>query len=139
MVQRDLVAQKISSARARLKAADEIFLRPREEFLADEKQRDLATFYLFLAIQECIDLAAHWVVDEGWGAPEEAGDSFDLLRDKGVVDAELARSFRAATGLRNRIGRGYGAVRPERTHEEYPQGSAALRRFLAAAAETVGL
>lgn len=139
MVQRDVVAQKVATARARLKAADEIFLRPREEFLADERERDLATFYLFLAIQECIDLAAHWVVDEGWGAPEEAGDSFDLLRDKGVLDAELARVLRAATGLRNRIGHGYGALKPERTHDEYPSGAQALRRFLALAAETVGL
>lgn len=139
MVQRDVVAQKIARAHARLKAADEVFRRPREEFLGNERERDLATFYLFLAIQECIDLAAHWVVDEDWGAPEEAGEAFGVLRDKGVLDADLARALRAATGLRNRIGHGYGAVEPERTHDEYSAGSEALRRFLAVAADAAEL
>lgn len=53
MVRRDVVARKVASARGRLAEADEIFARPVEEFLDDEKKRDLATFYLFLAIQEC--------------------------------------------------------------------------------------
>jgi uncharacterized protein YutE (UPF0331/DUF86 family) len=40
-------------------------LGPFDAFLADPKGRDLSLFYLFLAIQGCIDLAAHWVSDEG--------------------------------------------------------------------------
>lgn len=139
MVQRDVVAQKVASAHARLEAADRIFARPREEFLALEKDRDLAMFYVFLAIQECIDLAAHWVVDEGWGPPADAGSTFDILRDKGVMDSELAGTLRAATGLRNRIGHGYEFLDPGRTHDEYPEGAEALRRFLSIAAEAAGL
>ena len=83
MVRRDVVAQKVAAAQARLAAADPIFAKPRAEFLATARDRDVAMFYLFLAIQECIDLAAYWVVDEDWGPPEDAGDSFDILRDKG--------------------------------------------------------
>jgi uncharacterized protein YutE (UPF0331/DUF86 family) len=139
MVQPDVVAQKVATARSRLEAAERLFARSRDEFLAVEKDRDLAMFYLFLAIQECIDLAAHWVVDEGWGPPEDAGDSFDVLRDKGVLDAELASALRAATGLRNRIGHGYGLLDPGRSHDEYPEGSKALRRFLSIAADAAGL
>lgn len=139
MVQRDVVAQKIATAQARLAAADPFFVKPREDFLAVEKDRDVAMFYLFLAIQECIDLAAHWVVDEDWGPPVDAGESFDILRDKGVLDADLAAALRAATGLRNRIGHGYGFVDPGRTHDEYPAGAEALRRFLSIAADAAGL
>lgn len=139
MVQRDVVAQKVASAHARLEAAEPIFARPREEFLAVEKDRDVAMFYLFLAIQDCIDLAAHWVVDEDWGPPEDAGGAFDVLRDKGILDAEHAAALRAATGLRNRIGHGYGMVDPGRTHDEYPEGVTAVRRFLSIAAANAGL
>lgn len=47
MVRRDVAAQKLASARSRLAAADEIFAGPLKAFLDDEKQRDLATSYLF--------------------------------------------------------------------------------------------
>lgn len=38
---------------------------PQNEFLSGVESRDLATFYLFLAMQATIDLAAHWVADAG--------------------------------------------------------------------------
>lgn len=139
MVQPDVVAQKVATARTRLEAAEPFFARSRDQFLAVTKDRDVGMFYLFLAIQECIDLAAHWVVDEGWGQPEDAGGSFDVLRDRGVLDPEHASALRAATGLRNRIGHGYGFLDPGRTHDEYPHGAEALRRFLTIAADAAGL
>jgi uncharacterized protein YutE (UPF0331/DUF86 family) len=139
MAKLDLVAQKIATARVRLKAADEFFTRPVEEFLDNEGDRDLATFYLFLAIQECIDIAAHWVADAGWGAPEDAGGAFEILTDKGVIDRELARGLRGATGLRNRIAHGYMSIEPERMHAEYQKGTEIMRRFLAAVADSAGM
>lgn len=139
MVKHDVVARKVTLARRRLAAADEIFSRPLEAFLADEPARDLACFYLFLAIQESIDLAAHWVADADWGTPDELGEVFDILRDHDVIDRQLAEKLRAATGLRNRISHGYGLLDPGRIRAEYPAGSAALHEFLTLAAEAVGL
>lgn len=95
------------------------------------KDRDVATFYLFLAIQECIDLAAHWVVDEGWGSPDSAGESFDILAERHVIDGELANQLRGAVGLRNRIVHGYAAVDHRRLHREAKEGIQSLRSFLA--------
>lgn len=60
MVRRDIVAAKAGRARAWLNDAAPALLGPLEACLADAKARDLSLFYLFLAIQECIDLAAHW-------------------------------------------------------------------------------
>jgi hypothetical protein len=57
VVKPDLVMRKVGRAKAWLDDAEAILSRPVEEFLTDVKSRDLATFYLFLAIQECIDLA----------------------------------------------------------------------------------
>lgn len=139
MVRRDVAAQKIASARSRLAAAGEIFARPLQEFLDDERQRDLATFYLFLAIQECVDLAAHWVADRGWGPPERAGEAFEILREKGVLDDDLTAGLRGAAGLRNRIAHGYTDIAPDRMYDEYQDGTAVLRRFLAIVAEEAGL
>ena len=67
MVRREVVSAKAGRARAWLNDAAATLLAPLDVALAEPKARDLSLFYLFLAIQECIDLAAHWVADEGWG------------------------------------------------------------------------
>lgn len=137
MVNHDLFSQKLAAARARLQTADEIFDKPVEEFFDKERERDLATFYLFLAVQACIDIAAHWVASADWGPPVDAGSTFEILRDRGLIDSALTDGLRGATGLRNRIAHGYTTIDPRRLHAEYRKGSSVLRDFLAVAAKQV--
>jgi uncharacterized protein YutE (UPF0331/DUF86 family) len=139
MVRPEVARQKIARASTRLEQAESIVGRPAEEFLADQQGRDLASFYLLVAIQEVIDLAAHWVADAGWPTPEDVAGTFDLLADRGAIDRELARDLRGAAALRNRLAHGYSGIDHGRIHAELRQGAAALRRFLAAAARAAGL
>lgn len=133
MVRYDVAAGKIARARGWL--ADAEGLIGREE----RRDRDLGAFYLFLAIQECIDLATHWVADAGWPVPDDAGASFDLLADRGVLDRGVAAGMRGSVGLRNRIGHGYAAIDHERIGRELGQGAEILRAFLAAVADEARL
>jgi uncharacterized protein YutE (UPF0331/DUF86 family) len=139
MVRADLVGRKIARAAAWLDDAEPALRWPESQFARDRAARDLALFYLFLAIQECIDLAAHWVSDEGWTPPDDAGSGFDILAERGIIDPELATAMRAASGLRNRIAHGYGLLDHERIHREANHGLPALRRYLAALARAAGL
>jgi uncharacterized protein YutE (UPF0331/DUF86 family) len=139
MVKVDVVGRKLTRALDRLDKAERILSRPAEEFLADENARDLASFHLFLAIQECIDLALHWVVDEGWEAPDDSASTFIVLADQRVIDQDLAEQMRSAVGLRNLIAHGYSLVDHTRIQREYEIGIANLRRFLAATADKAGL
>jgi uncharacterized protein YutE (UPF0331/DUF86 family) len=139
MVRPEVVATKVGRARAWLNDAAATLLAPLEAFLSDPKDRDLALFYVFLAIQECIDLAAHWVADEGWAEPDDAGSAFDVLADRGVIDRETATVLRGAVGLRNRIAHGYAQLDYERVHRETQPGIPALRAFLVAASRTAGM
>jgi uncharacterized protein YutE (UPF0331/DUF86 family) len=139
MVRADVVSRKVVRATGWLDDAEALLNRPREEFLANVRDRDLASFYIFLAIQECIDLAAHWVADAGWPAPNDTASTFDVLADRGAIDRSLGNAMQAATGLRNRIGHGYAGVDHARLHEEATQGIAALRQFLHAASRAAGL
>jgi hypothetical protein len=59
MVNRDIVARKLARAENWLADAGRRLDEPRDAFLADADSRDLATFHLFLAMQEVIDLAVH--------------------------------------------------------------------------------
>jgi uncharacterized protein YutE (UPF0331/DUF86 family) len=135
MVRPEIARQKIAGASARLEQAEALVARPREQFLADPQGRDLASFYLLLATQEAIDLAAHWVADAGWPAPPDASSTFDLLAQHGAIDRGLADGLRAAAGLRNRIAHGYAGVDHARLRDELAEGVATLRRFLPAVAQ----
>jgi uncharacterized protein YutE (UPF0331/DUF86 family) len=139
MVKRDLTARKVARALAWLDDAERKLGLPRSEFLADPGARDLAAFYVFLATQECIDLASHWIADEGLPPADDHGGSFDVLADRGRIDRALAGGMRAATGLRNRIAHGYATLDHERLYDESRAGLGTLRRFLDAVARAAGL
>ena len=129
----------MARAQAWLSDAESLLAAPPDEFVADRKGRDLALFYLFLAIQESIDLGAHWVADEGWAPPDDAGSTFDVLADRGVIARPVADGLRAAAGLRNRIAHGYAMLDYRRVQEESRAGIRPVRLFLEAVASAAGL
>lgn len=134
----DIVQRKTERALAWLDQTEAIFSHPPGEPL-DPRIEDAAILYLFLSIQECIDLAAHWVAEAGWGAADDAASTFDVLADRGAIERDLAEKMRNAVGLRNRIAHGYATVDQSRVKAEYPGGVAALRKFLVLTASAAGL
>lgn len=139
MVKVDVVRRKMGKALAWLNDAEAILSRPPNEFLTDIQGRDVATFYLFLAIQECIDLAAHWVADANWGPADDATSTFDVLADHNAIDRDLAERMRSAVGLRNRIAHGYALIDHARLQSEFREGVGVLRRFLGLVGGEAGL
>ncbi len=131
MVRNDIARQKVARANAWLSDA-EMLLSASTPTVRD---LDLASFYLFLSIQECIDLAAHWIAEEGWPPADEAGATFDILATYNHITPQHATELRAATGLRNRIAHGYARVDHGRMMKEYPSGVSALREFLVVVAD----
>jgi uncharacterized protein YutE (UPF0331/DUF86 family) len=139
MVRRDVAGARIARATTWLSDAGRLFDQSPEAFIANVKERDLALFYLFLAIQESVDLAAHWVADAGWGPPDDAGSTFDVLAERGAIDVPTAETLRQATGLRNRIAHGYAMLDYQRVRTEALAGMPAIRAFLQAVAREAGL
>jgi uncharacterized protein YutE (UPF0331/DUF86 family) len=139
VVRRDVAGRKLARAGRWLDDAERILSRSVEDLSRDPASRDLAAFYLFLAIQECIDLAAHWVADDGLAPPEDAASTFDVLAERGLIEPETAEALRAAAGLRNRIAHGYANIDYERVHAEAREGVKFLRVFLLAVAKGAGL
>lgn len=139
MVKPDLVAGKVARATDWLDRAERLISAPAEELVADADRRDLASFCIFLTIQECIDLAAHWIADARWGSPEDAASTFDVLADRQAIDRDLAERLRGAVGLRNRIAHGYSTVDHAQLRSEFQKGAETLRRFLARVSSEAGL
>lgn len=139
MVKPEVVRRKVAEALSRIARVESKLVRPVEVFLADQDARELASFNLFLAIQDCIDLASHWVADDDWGPADDAASAFGILADHREIDRNLAEDMRKAVGLRNLIVHGYSLVDHARIQQEYKKGVASLRRFLAAVAEKAGI
>lgn len=137
MVRADLAGQKIARAEAWLAQVEELLAGEPGAFIADAKRADLASFYLFLAIQEAVDLAAHWLSDAGWPPADDVGSSFAALAARGAISVELAEAMRSIVRVRNRIAHGYASVDHARLHAEAPAGVATLRDFFRAVAGSV--
>lgn len=138
MVDRAILARKIASARLHLSRASAKRPRQLDLFLSDEDARDLVVHHLWLAIQDCVDLAMHLVADHGWGPAQTYGDALQILKDHRLISAAQLRLLRQAAGLRNLIVHRYGELSFEKLYREAPAHARALSAFLARVAERFG-
>lgn len=71
------------------------------EYLAEPGIHDLAARYLHLAIEASIDVANHWIADQGLRTPDSNRDTFTVLEEAGELEAALADRMRGWAGFRN--------------------------------------
>ena len=114
MVDRSLLARKVAAIRDAVTRIRSVLPPTAEAFSSDRTIREVVTFNLFLALQEAIALAAHWLADEGRTVPSSYAEVFAVLGEAGVVEASLAARLRAAAGLRNLVAHQYGVLNFDR-------------------------
>ena len=134
MVDRTLLAKKIAAIRDATRRVRSVLPGELVDFERDRTVREVVVLNLFVALQGCLDLASHWVSDEGWDVPTSYGALFEMLADNGVIDAALARRLVAASGFRNLVAHQYGALDWRRVHSIARDGTADLEAFCAALA-----
>jgi uncharacterized protein YutE (UPF0331/DUF86 family) len=110
MVDRVVFAQKLAAIRDAVARIREVLPASEQVFETDRSAREIVTLNLFLALQETISLATHWLADQGWDVPQSYGEVFTVLAARGVLSPELAARLRAAAGLRNLIAHRYAAL-----------------------------
>lgn len=67
----------------------------------DVDLQDVLVLNISRAVQLCVDLAAHLIVDLPLAPPGTMGEAFDRLAEGGLIDAALALRMRKAVGFRN--------------------------------------
>ena len=138
MVDRALLADRVAAVRdaaARIRA---VLPASVEAFRADRTAREVVVLNLLVAIQTCLDLASHWLADEGWDVPATYGDVFLALADHDVLPHDLARRLAAASGLRNLIAHQYAVLDWARVHAIAQSELEHLEAFCAALAAKAG-
>jgi len=112
-----VLARKVAAIRDAVERIHEVLPATADAFLADRTVREVVSLNLFIALQETIGLATHWLADEGAMVPDTYGDIFSALAERGIIDAALGRRLRAAAGLRNLVAHQYGVLDFVRVHD----------------------
>ena len=130
MVDRDLIIAKASSVRRHLKRVVEKRGQDVEKFLKDFDCQDIVSFNLQLAIQNCIDIAAHVISEEGLGMPGSFTEMFYLLEENGYLSGELTEKMVRAVGFRNLLVHEYGKIDLKQVYQIASDHIEDLNRYL---------
>lgn len=114
MVDKAVLAKKLAAIQDAVARIRAVLPSTADAFHADRTVREVVTLNLFVALQEALAVATHWIADEGWDVPHSYGEVFTVLASRGVLDHDLAVRLHGAAGLRNLIAHQYGVVDVDR-------------------------
>jgi uncharacterized protein YutE (UPF0331/DUF86 family) len=138
MIDRAILAGRIAAVRDAVERIREVLPTRPEELAADRTTREVVVLNLFVALQESLSVATHWLADEGQEVPASYGAVFKALAGHGVLDADLASRMSSAAGLRNLIAHRYAALDLARVHEIASHDVEDLLEFCDAIAKAAG-
>ncbi len=133
-----LLAKKIAVIRDAVERIRAVLPETVAEFQADRTAREVVILNLFVALQDCLALATHWIADEGWDVPQSFKEAFDQLAEHGVVPRDLAQRLGAASGLMNLVAHQYGVLDWSRIHAIASSDLGDLQEFCEALARRAG-
>jgi uncharacterized protein YutE (UPF0331/DUF86 family) len=129
MVNRDVVAAKLTDLAFRVGRARAHAKASSAELAADADALDLVAFNLMLAVQICADIASHVIADSGWPIARTLAEGFARLQEHGVLTQATAQALGRAAGLRNVVAHGYANVDVKLVHAAATSGLGELDTF----------
>ena len=110
MVDTDLPLIKAGNVRKHLKRAREKCDSDLAAFLSNRDHQDIVCFNLQMAIQNCIDIAAHVMSDQGTSVPGSVNEMFYFLEENGLLPSDVVERMVKAVGFRNLLVHEYGKL-----------------------------
>jgi len=110
VVDKTVLAARVAAVRDAVGRIRSVLPADAVAFQADRTAREVVILNLFVALQDVLSLATHWLADEGDAVPQGYRDVFLLLGERRVVSAELAGRLAAAAGLRNLVAHQYAVI-----------------------------
>ena len=139
VVDTDLLLIKAGNVRKYLKRAREKCDHDPAAFLSNRDHQDIVCFNLQMAIQNCIDIAAHVMSDQGTSVPGSVNEMFYFLEENGLVPSELIERMVKAVGFRNLLVHEYGKLDLKEVFEIAHHHSNDLDQFLLSLFEKLGM
>lgn len=105
-----LIEQKLESLRRCVRRVEEKCPKDAETLARDVDAQDILVLNLTRAVQLCVDIGAHLIAGTQLPAPDTMGQTFDILMQAGILNAELAGRMKKAVGFRNLAIHNYDAI-----------------------------
>ncbi len=105
-----LIEQKLESLRRCVRRVEEKCPKDADTLANDVDAQDILTLNLTRAVQLCVDIGAHLIAGTQLPAPDTMGQTFDILMQAGILNAELAGRMKQAVGFRNLAIHTYAAI-----------------------------
>ena len=139
MVDHDLLLAKAGLIRRHLRRMSEKGGVDLESFLSDIDRQEVISFNLHLAIENCTDLAAHIISEEGLGVPGSASEMFYLLEENGYLCLQLSEKMIKAVGLRNLIVHEYDKIDLKRLFDIVGKDTKDINEFIVSIFNKLGI
>ena len=139
MVDKDLVLTKAGNVKKHLGRVEKKAKTDLKTFLGDLDRQEIIAFNLEVAVQNCIDIAAHIIGAEGLGVPGSTAEMFYLLEENDYLSSEITEKMIKAVGLRNLIAHEYGKIDLKQIYEISQNDYKDLNTYLVAIFEKLDL
>lgn len=116
MVDKTIVAAKVAAIRDAVDRVQDVLPPEATSFEADRTTREVVILNLFVALQETVSLATHWLADAGLDVPGSYREIFLALAERAKLPRDLAQRLASAAGFRNLVAHQYGVLDPARVH-----------------------
>ena len=139
MIDQNIILNKTSKVHHhlnRIRRKREISL---EDFLMDLDRQEIILFNLQMAVQNCIDIAAHIISDDELGMAGSTSEMFYILQENAYLTFELAEKMVAAVGFRNISVHEYGNIDLKLVFQMAKKDLDDLERFVKAILEKCGI
>jgi uncharacterized protein YutE (UPF0331/DUF86 family) len=86
-----------------LASLKQLALLSRDNLAKDQISLGAAKYYLQISVECCINVANHVISRQGLRTPETYAESFTILAENGVIDAEFCATAHKMVRMRNRL------------------------------------
>ena len=122
MVDKDLIIAKAGAIKKRLSRIASKSQTDIESFKEDLDSQEIVLFNLQMAIQDCIDIAAHIISEKGWGVPGSTNEMFYLLEENDFLNRDLTEKIVKCVGFRNLLVHAYSRIEVDRVFRDHAKG-----------------
>ncbi len=139
MVDNELIIVKASSIKKHLNRVKEKRNTDLQTFLKDLDRQEIILFNLQMAIQNCIDIAAHIISDEGFGVPGSTNEMFYMLEENGYLNRNITEKMVKAVGFRNLMVHEYEKTELDQVFKVAQKDIRDLNEYLKSIFKKIGL
>jgi len=126
----DKITRLVSEMRKAVSRLKSLGSLERKSFLEDPDKIGSAKYHFVVAIESSIDICNHIISQNGYRAPEDYADTFQVLGEQGVFEEEFLKVLKDMARFRNRLTHLYWEVDDEQVYEILQSRLSDFKTFL---------